>query len=53
MKNNAWVTVNNDFWSRVRWFANDLISDQSIVIHGSEYIILFLTRYFILNTKFR
>ena len=23
IKNNAWVTVNNDFWSRVRWFAND------------------------------
>ena len=22
IKNNAWVTVNNDFWSRVRWFAN-------------------------------
>ena len=23
IKNNAWVTVNNDFWSRVKWFAND------------------------------
>ena len=23
IKNNAWVTVNNDFWSRVRWFANE------------------------------
>ena len=23
IKNNAWVTVNNDFWSRVGWFAND------------------------------
>ena len=23
IKNNAWVTVNNDFWSRLRWFAND------------------------------
>ena len=23
IKNNAWVTVNNDFWSQVRWFAND------------------------------
>ena len=23
IKNNAWVTVNNDFWPRVRWFAND------------------------------
>ena len=22
IKNNAWVTVNNDFWSRVRWCAN-------------------------------
>ena len=25
IKNNAWVTVNNDiFWSRVGWFANDI-----------------------------
>ena len=23
MKNNAWVTVNNDFGVRVRWFANE------------------------------
>ena len=23
IKNNAWVTMNNDFWSRVGWFAND------------------------------
>ena len=23
IKNNAWVTVNNDFLSRVRWFGND------------------------------
>ena len=23
IKNNAWVTVNNDFWPRVGWFAND------------------------------
>ena len=57
IKNNAWVTVNNDFWSRVGWFANDfhewkslanhLTSDQKIVIHGNECIILFLARYFI------
>ena len=61
IKNNAWVTVNNDFWSPVGWFANDfhewrsheskslanhLTSDQNIVIHGNECIILFLTRYF-------
>ena len=61
IKNNAWVPVNNDFWSRVRWFANDfhewrsqewkslanhLTSDQKIVIHGNKCIILFLTRYF-------
>ena len=24
IKNNAWVTVNNNFGSRVKWFANDL-----------------------------
>ena len=62
IKNNAWVNVNNDFWSRVGWFANDfhewrshewkslanhLTSDQKIVIHGNERIILFLTRYFV------
>ena len=59
IKNNAWVTVNNDFWSRVGWFANDfhewrsekslanhLPSDQKIVIHSNECIILFLTRCF-------
>ena len=61
IKNNAWVTVNNDFWSRVRRLANDfhewrshewkslanhLMSDQKIVIHCIECIILFLTRYF-------
>ena len=55
-------SVNNDFWSRVRWFANDfhewrshewkslanhLTSDQQIVIHGNECIISFLTHYFI------
>ena len=60
IKNNAWVTVNNDFWSRVRWFANDfhewhshewksmanhLTSDHKIVIHGNECIILSLTCY--------
>ena len=48
------------FWSRVRWFVNDFhewrshgwkslrnrfTSDQNIVIHGNEYIILFLTCY--------
>ena len=61
IKNKAWVTVNNDFWSRVRWFANDfhewrshewkslvnyLTSDHKIVLHGNKCIILFLTRYF-------
>ena len=82
IKNNAWVTVNNDilvtrevicqrfslvtswitiFWSRVRWFGNDfqewrshewkslanhLTSDQNIIIHGNECIILFLAHYF-------
>ena len=61
IKNNAWVTVNNDFLSRVRRFGNDfhewrshewkslpnrLTSDKKIVIHCNECIILFLTRYF-------
>ena len=26
IKNNAWITMNNDFDSRVRWFANDFHS---------------------------
>ena len=53
-----WITI---LWSRVRWFtddfhewrshewkslANHLTRDQNIVIHGNEYIILFLTRCF-------
>ena len=57
IKNNAWVTVNNNFLSRVRRFsrvkkspvkiiAESLHEWQKIVIHGNEYIILFLTRYF-------
>ena len=60
IKNNAWVTVNNDFGSRVRrfanhfhewrshkwkWLVNRITSDPKIVIHGNECIILFLTRY--------
>ena len=60
IKNNAWVTVNNDFWVRVRRFANNfhewrshewkslanrITSDPKIVIHGNECIILFLARY--------
>ena len=66
IKNNAWVTVNNNFFcSRVKWFANDfhewrshegkslayhITSDQKIVIHGNECIILFLTCYFMFWT---
>ena len=42
-----WITI---FESRVRWFAksleNLLTRDPKIVIHGSEYTISFLTRYF-------
>ena len=60
-KDSAWVTVNNDFLSRVRRFGNDFhkwrshewkllpnrpTSDKKIVIHGNECIILFLTCYF-------
>ena len=65
IKNNAWVTVNNDFLSRVGRFGNDfhewrshewkslpnrLTSDKKIVIHGNECIILFLTHYFMSST---
>ena len=57
-----WITI---FWSQVGWFANyfhewrshewkslanHLTSDQKIVIHGKECIILFLARYFISST---
>ena len=53
IKNNAWVTVNNDLrdfheWRSHEWklLANRITSDPKIVIHGNEGIILFLTRYF-------
>ena len=61
VKNNAWVTVNNDFLSRVGRFSNDfhewrshewkslpnpLTNDKKIVIHGNKCIIIFLTLYF-------
>ena len=61
IKNNAWVTVNNDFFvtseairlwfslvtsSLVKIIAESPHSWQKIVIHGNECIILFLTRYF-------
>ena len=47
IKNNAWVTVNNDFLSRVRRFGNEnhcrLASRVTkIVIHGNEFIYYFL-----------
>ena len=62
IKNNAWVTVNNDFlatsgvicqWfsrvtkSRVKIIGKTPHEWPKIVIHGNECIILFLTRYFI------
>ena len=65
IKNNAWVTVNNDFLSQVGRFGNDfhewqshewkslpnrLTSDKKVVIHGNECIILFLTSYFMSST---
>ena len=69
IKNNAWVTVNNDFWVTSEaicqynfhgwrsheWksLANRIRSDPKIVIHGNECIILFLTRYLMSNTQFR
>ena len=54
IKNNAWVTVNNDFFvtsEAIRQWFSRLIAEsphewQKIVIHGNECIILFLTRYF-------
>ena len=36
IKNNAWVTVNNDFWSRVRWFANDFHEGLPVKIIGKS-----------------
>ena len=62
IKNNVWVTVNNDFFvtsgairqwfsrvtkSRVKIIAESPHEWQKIVIHGNECIILFLTRYFV------
>ena len=61
IKNNAWVTVNNDFlvtsgvicqWfsrvkkSRVKIIGKSPHEWPKIVIHGNECIILFLIRYF-------
>ena len=61
IKNNAWGTVNNDFWvtseAICQWFSRVTKSRVKIigkshhewpkfVIHGNECIILFLTRYF-------
>ena len=61
IKNNRWVTVNKDIWSRLRWFTNHFTSDEAtsenpwqiisrmtkkFVIHGNAYISLFLTRGF-------
>ena len=59
IKNNAWVTVDNDFWTRVRWFFRATKSRVTIIgksrnewpkktaMHGNECIISFLTRYFV------
>ena len=62
IKNNAWVTVNNDFlvtshevicqWfslvtkSRVKIIGKSRHEWPKIIIHGNECIILFLTQYF-------
>ena len=61
IKNNAWVTVTEDFfvtseaiwqwfheWWSHEWksLPNRLTSDKKILIHSNECIILFLTRYF-------
>ena len=47
--------MNNDFWSWVRWFANDfhewkslanrILSDKTKISHGNKCIILFLIHY--------
>ena len=67
IKNNAWVTVNNDFLSRVRRFDNDfhewrshewkslpnrLTSDKKIVIHRIFYFISY-TLFYVMNTQIR
>ena len=56
IKNNAWVTVNNDFLVTggviCQSLANHLTSDQKIIIHGNECIILFLKCCYILKTLF-
>ena len=46
IKNNACVTVNSDFWSRVKIISEWPHSWQKIIIYGTECIILFLIRYF-------
>ena len=51
IKNNAWVTANNDFGVNrdaiCQWFSR---VTTKIVIHGKECIIIFLTRYFMFWT---
>ena len=55
IKNDAWVVVNNDFWSRVRWLANDfhnwkslanrIKSDQKSVFTVTNALFYFLYAY--------
>ena len=63
IKNNAWVTMNNDFWVTSEaiyqrqshsWksLAKRIMSDPKIVIHGNECIILFLTCHFMSWTHY-
>ena len=35
---NAWVTVNGDFWSLVRWFANDFYEWRTIFVVTREVL---------------
>ena len=68
IKNDAWVTVNNNFcheWgdSALIFMSDEVTSENhcripsrvtnKIVIHGSECIILFLARYFMSWTQIR
>ena len=68
IKNNAWITVNNDFWPLVMWFANyfhewqshvwkssanHITSDQNSLFTVTNVLVYLLHTVFVLNTQFR
>ena len=60
MKNNAWITVNNDFWSRVRWFANEnlwqitsRVTLKKLLFTVTKVLFYFLHAVYVSNTQFR